>query len=91
MTRQFACPCCGFLTLPAQSPGSWEICPVCLWQDDPMGFERPGKPHGPNPISLYQARKNFLVFGACEDRMLRHVRSPLPHERPPRTGGAPNR
>ncbi|WP_425517745.1 CPCC family cysteine-rich protein [Nonomuraea coxensis] len=39
---------------------------------------------GPNGrLSLTQARRNFLVFGACEESMRRHVRPPSPKERPP--------
>lgn len=82
MSRRLACPCCQFLTLPEPSPGSWEICPVCFWQDDPVGFAHPHRPHGPNPMSLQQARSNYAAFGACEERMLRYVRPPLRHERP---------
>lgn len=26
------CPCCGFLTLDER--GTFEICPVCFWEDD---------------------------------------------------------
>lgn len=26
------CPCCGYLTLPER--GQYDICPVCLWEDD---------------------------------------------------------
>jgi hypothetical protein len=28
----YACPCCGFVTLPERA--GYEICPVCLWEDD---------------------------------------------------------
>ena len=28
----YACPCCGFLTLPSR--GGYDICPVCFWEDD---------------------------------------------------------
>ncbi|HEY5317723.1 MAG TPA: CPCC family cysteine-rich protein, partial [Solirubrobacteraceae bacterium] len=30
---RFTCPCCGFLTLPDPERGSYEICPVCFWED----------------------------------------------------------
>jgi hypothetical protein len=82
MPKHFSCPCCRFLTLPEPSPGSWEICPVCFWQDDPVGAAHPMLRHGPNPMSLDAARRNFAAFGACESRMLPHVRRPLPNERP---------
>jgi hypothetical protein len=31
-------------------------------------------------LSLTQARSNFLRIGACEDRVLKHVRKPLESE-----------
>ncbi len=27
---RFPCPCCGFLTLPEEPPGTYDICPVCF-------------------------------------------------------------
>jgi len=30
----FACPCCGYLTISGPPPGTFEICPVCNWEDD---------------------------------------------------------
>jgi len=80
--ERFACPCCGYLTLTEGPPGSWEICPVCLWQDDPEGCARSDRPHGPNPMSLKAARSNFRLFGACEARLRKYARRPLPEERP---------
>ena len=31
---RFACPCCGYLTLSEEPPGTYEVCPVCDWGDD---------------------------------------------------------
>jgi hypothetical protein len=73
------CPCCGFLTLGDES-GSYEICPVCFWEDDPIQFADPTYGGGANRPSLDQARKNFSEFGACEKEALRHVRRPKPEE-----------
>ncbi len=28
----YKCPCCEYLTLPTQ--GQYDVCPVCLWEDD---------------------------------------------------------
>ncbi|WP_428829389.1 CPCC family cysteine-rich protein [Nonomuraea coxensis] len=50
-------------------------------QDDPDADVVLGGPNG--RLSLTQARRNFLVFGACEESMRRHVRPPSPKERPP--------
>ncbi len=29
---RFECPCCGYLTLDER--GTYDICPVCFWEDD---------------------------------------------------------
>ena len=29
MATRYACPCCGYLTLPEEPPGTFDICPVC--------------------------------------------------------------
>jgi len=80
----FACPCCGFLTLDEQPPGSYNICPVCFWEDDPLQFDDPEYPGGANRVTLRQARENFTKIGACEAGVLDLVRPPRPYEVPPR-------
>lgn len=79
---RYQCPCCGFLTLPEPSPGSLEICQVCYWQDDMVGFNHPEIAVGANSVSLTQARQNFRVLGACEARFTGSVRMPRPDEQP---------
>jgi hypothetical protein len=60
---RFACPCCGFLTLMEQPPGTFEVCPVCYWEDDPVQYADPVYRGGANQVNLSEARKNFAVFG----------------------------
>ncbi|WP_374064166.1 CPCC family cysteine-rich protein [Streptomyces himalayensis] len=36
-------------------------------------------------MSLTEARKNFHVMGACDERCTQFVRAPLPNEHPPRS------
>jgi hypothetical protein len=78
----YACPCCRYLTLGER--GGFEICDVCFWeddgQDDPDADAVLGGPNG--DLSLTQARDNFAAFGACERRMVTHVRAPRPEEIP---------
>ncbi|SUY47673.1 hydrolase [Clostridium putrefaciens] len=74
MVERFTCPCCGYKTLDEQS--SWDICPICYWEDDPLQFKDVDIKGGANTDSLRQAQKNFMEFGACERSMLRHVRKP---------------
>lgn len=80
--NSFACPCCGFLTLSEKPPGTFEICPVCFWEDDKVQFNEPEYIGGANKVSLNQARKNFLKFGACEERFITKVRKPRLEEIP---------
>ncbi len=77
-----ACPCCGCRTLGDLCPGSYEICPVCFWEDDFTQFESPELSGGANRVSLAQARKNFIEFGACDRNAIPHVRQALPTEMP---------
>jgi hypothetical protein len=77
----FPCPCCGYRTLPAESPSD-EICPVCFWQDDFVD-NRDTEVLGPNRVTLSVARANFLQWGASEERWVARVRPPRPEEGPP--------
>jgi Cysteine-rich CPCC len=77
----FACPCCGYRTLPGPSPSD-EICPVCFWQDDFVDNQDTDV-LGPNRVTLSVARANFLAIGASEERLAEFVRTPLPEEGPP--------
>jgi hypothetical protein len=82
MTARFACPCCGFLTLEEEPPGSFAICPVCWWEDDNVQAGDPGLAGGANSVSLRQAQENFRRFGASEAEFTSNVRRPLADEVP---------
>ncbi|GAA0803119.1 CPCC family cysteine-rich protein [Spirilliplanes yamanashiensis] len=80
----YACPVCGFLTLGER--GGFEICDVCFWEDD--GQDDPDADvvlAGPNRgLSLTQARRNHLEYGACDERSRAFVRPPTDDEIPKR-------
>lgn len=76
----FPCPCCGYLTMGEEPPGTFEICPVCFWEDDNVQFEDPNYVGGANSVSLNQARENFKLFGAVSKEFVKQVRKPLPQE-----------
>jgi hypothetical protein len=57
-----ACPCCGAASL-REPPGSFEICPRCGWEDDPLQARRPELAGGANRLSLDEARANWLLIG----------------------------
>lgn len=84
MERMCQCPCCGYLTLGGR--GGYEICPVCFWEDDDptetYGQSAPERPRGPNHVHLWQARENFLVFGAAEENDKQWTRPPRKGEMP---------
>lgn len=78
----YQCPCCGYLTLAEKPPGTFEICPVCNWEDDNVQAADPTYEGGANGVSLEQARNNFAQFGAISRDAIGRVREPLPEEIP---------
>jgi hypothetical protein len=58
---RWSCPCCGCFTLREKPPGTFEICPVCDWEDDPAQFEDPTLDGAANAESLAVARSNHLA------------------------------
>ncbi|WP_406494253.1 CPCC family cysteine-rich protein [Streptomyces sp. NBC_01604] len=66
----------GFLTL--GEPSNFEICPVCSWEDDGQDDHDADRVRGgPNGrLSLTEARENFHVMGACDERCTQFVRAP---------------
>jgi hypothetical protein len=82
MAKRYACPCCGYLTLLTPPPGSYELCPVCDWEDDGVQFRDPDYEGGANRESLNVARANFRKLGASSPDALSQVRPPRPEEKP---------
>ena len=78
----YACPCCGYLTFDEEPPGTFEICPVCGWEDDELQLRDPTYSGGANSVSLESARNNFLAIGAINEESLRFVRKPRAEEVP---------
>ena len=82
MADKFPCPCCGYRTISEEPPGTFEICPVCYWEDDNVQCGDSTYEGGANEESLDQARANFVKFGASSLRFVNFVRAPLPDELP---------
>src|SRR5947199_258026 len=61
--RKYQCPCCGLFTLDEEPPGTYEICMVCWWEDDPVQFANPDYRGGANEESLNEAREAFRLHG----------------------------
>ena len=77
---RFRCRCCGYRTLDEKPPGTFDICPVCFWEDDNVQTNDPDSAGGANRLSLNQSRANFLANGAKEARIENYVRPPWPWE-----------
>jgi hypothetical protein len=80
MEYQMKCPCCGYYSLYCECERNFNICPVCYWEDDPLQFLEHDYWGGANKPSLNQAKRNFLLFGAVEERLIRYTRKPLQSE-----------
>ncbi|WP_333696749.1 CPCC family cysteine-rich protein [Flavobacterium sp.] len=79
--EKFACPCCGYKTFTQQPNGTYDICQVCFWEDDPIQLKDPDYEGGANKVSLRQGQRNFEKYGACEKEMIKNVRPPKTDEK----------
>lgn len=77
----YPCACCGYLTRLEADYGTFDICPVCFWQDEYVD-DPDEETGGANPISLNEAKKNFIKYGACDEKYINYVRAPLSEEIP---------
>lgn len=77
---RYPCPCCNHYTL-SSPPGSYDICPVCFWEDDNSQNENPNYTYGANSISLHDAKENYKKFGAIQESSLIYVRLPYKNEK----------
>lgn len=68
------CSCCGYKTL--EDDTVFEVCEICSWQDDEFFGDSPDCENNVNRISLLQAQKNFIEFGACNKESIKYVRKP---------------
>lgn len=79
---RFVCMCCGNLTRRREIAGSFDICPVCRWEDDDLQFDDPSYAGGANRVSLNEAKDNYAAYGAKSRESSSSARPPLPDERP---------
>lgn len=77
----FPCACCGYLTLSEGTHDTFEICPICFWEDDFVQFTDPDWEGGANRHSLRQAQANFTQYGACDEHGTQFVRTPTEGDR----------
>jgi len=73
---KYTCPCCGYKTLDEKPPGTYAICNICYWEDDGIQYDDVDYEGGANTPSLRQAQRNYILFGACEEKCMEFVRKP---------------
>lgn len=54
----FKCPVCGKYTFQS-GPGSYEICPVCGWENDKAQYKDPNLKGGANKLSLKEYKERY--------------------------------
>lgn len=79
MTK-FRCRCCNYKTLEEEPDDTYEICPVCYWEDDGLQYNNPDYEGGANHVSLNQAKENFRKYEVSELRFKKYVRPHLEDE-----------
>ena len=75
MAPLYPCPCCGYLTFPRF--GSYDVCPICNWEDDIAQLRFPDVV-GANRVSLISAQRNYAQFGVSNESAKSRVRPALP-------------
>ncbi len=61
----YPCPACGFQTFDS-SIGSYDICPICNWEDDEVQHRFPKMRGGANNQSLYEWQQELLKILPAE-------------------------
>lgn len=65
------CPCCDYFTFTEKF--SYDICPICFWEEDGLDIDNIEQHSGPNHLSIKEARLNFKKYGACDKSMIKNV------------------
>jgi hypothetical protein len=88
--KRYPCPCCGYFTFWGEliTPGTYEICPICKWEDDISPYYA-NEVSSANKITLYKARTNFKKFGVVWKGEIGRSRAPKPEEIPPHWWSGP--
>ena len=72
---EFPCPCCGYLVFD-EPPGSYDICPICGWEDDLAQLRFPQMGGGANRVSLLEGQRNVAAYGYSDSAHSRRGRQP---------------
>jgi Cysteine-rich CPCC len=63
-----ACPGCGFRTISEGFYGTYDICPVCGWEDDAVQLANPCSGGGANKESLADCQKRSATWSSEQMR-----------------------
>jgi uncharacterized Zn finger protein (UPF0148 family) len=74
--NKYTCPVCGYKVF-SEKTGSYEICPICNWEDDLSQLAFPEMSGGANTVSLIEAQENFEKKGYSDELFKEHTRKPL--------------
>jgi hypothetical protein len=75
------CEVCGYYTFKNRERGVFEMCEVCLWEDDGYNDDPDEVRGGPNQdFSVNQARVNLKKFGAYSKHVIQYSRLPKEDE-----------
>ncbi len=57
----YPCPACGFEVFD-DMPGSYQICPICDWEDDAVQLKFPAMRGGANGESLFEKQQKEIKY-----------------------------
>lgn len=77
--KKYTCPCCGYVVFD-EAPGSFDICPICYWEDEAMQLRYPNEV-GANRLTLIESQINFEALGYGDLRNKKLVRKPNKDEK----------
>jgi hypothetical protein len=72
--KQYPCPCCGYMSFD-EPPGSYDICPICFWEDDASQLRNPYS--GGANIPLVKAQAAYINIKAKREDLISYVREPV--------------
>lgn len=63
--RDYPCACCGYLVF-GEPPGTFEICPVCDWEDDDVQARHPRNRGGANRESIADLQRTQSAWKTAD-------------------------
>lgn len=79
-TKKYQCPCCDYYTLSEKAGNTFQLCPVCFWEDDGVQLNDTTYTGGANELSLQESRLNFKKYGYSDENFKNLVRVPSEEE-----------